>query len=197
MTFRKAPIDRTVNCPDVAMLSRHDDGPHVVCSTISRFCRCRGMRWRAITSARAACSSVAQATSSVFCGTKWNAILRSSAIIVGEMQAWQPRNGLLPHSVSASSQQCGRASFATGIHRSSGFASSSNSVPSVWSAAASASLQRLCACLALPPSVPHKPPLIENRMTIVVERKSPAVPFLAPLVKPISDAPCTPARQSP
>ena len=42
------------------------------------------------------CSSVARATSSVFCGTKWNAILRSSAIIVGEMQAWQPRNGLLP-----------------------------------------------------------------------------------------------------
>ena len=53
------------------------------------------LRWRAITSARP-CSSVARATSSVFCGTKWNAILRSSAIIVGEMQAWQPRNGLLP-----------------------------------------------------------------------------------------------------
>ena len=77
------------------MLSRHDDGPHVVCSTISRFCRCRG-----IAVARdhfgEACSSVARATSSVLCGTKWNAILRSSAIIVGEMQAWQPRNGLLP-----------------------------------------------------------------------------------------------------
>ena len=90
-------------------------------------------------------------------------------------------------------RRCGRASFATGIHRSSSFASSSNSVPSVWSAAASASLQRLCACLALPPSVPHKPPLIENRMTIVVERKSPTVPSsekvptrrLPPVVKPI------------
>lgn len=43
MAFRKAPIDRPVNCPDVAMLSRHDDAPHVVCSTISRFCRCRGI----------------------------------------------------------------------------------------------------------------------------------------------------------
>ena len=78
MAFRKAPIDRPVNCPDVAMLSRHDDAPHVVCSTISRFCRCRG-----IAVARDHFGGGRLLISSASDQLCLNAILRSSAIIVG------------------------------------------------------------------------------------------------------------------
>ena len=78
MAFRKAPIDRPLNCPDVAMLSRHDDAPHVVCSTISRFCRCRG-----IAVARDHFGGGRLLISSASDQLCLNAILRSSAIIVG------------------------------------------------------------------------------------------------------------------